>query len=69
MHEMAIFIRKTLADFYGKPVAGPILYGGSVDADSAAEMLTNGDVAGLLVGRASSDSKKFTALMRAIHSI
>lgn len=66
MHEMAIFIRKTLADFYGKPVAGPIVYGGSVDAATAVEMLTNGDVAGLLVGRASSDAKKFTALMRAI---
>lgn len=66
MHEMAIFIRKTLADLYGKPVAGPILYGGAIDAENAGPMLQDGDVAGLLVGRASTNAAVFAQLLRAV---
>ncbi|MBM3271929.1 triose-phosphate isomerase [Candidatus Kaiserbacteria bacterium] len=66
MHEMAIFIRKTLADFYSKPVAGPVLYGGAIDAETAAAMLQHGDVSGLLVGRASSDASALKELIRAV---
>lgn len=66
MHEMAIFIRKTLADLYGKPIAGAILYGGAIDPDNAAAMLTDGDVEGLLVGRASTDAAVFAPLLRAV---
>jgi triosephosphate isomerase len=66
MHEMAIFIRKTLADMYGKPSAGPILYGGAIDAQNAGSMLRDGDVAGLLVGRVSIDAESFKELVRAV---
>jgi triosephosphate isomerase len=59
MHEMAIFIRKTIVGLYGeKGMAVKILYGGSIDETNASDMLTNGDIAGLLVGRASADPEK-----------
>lgn len=66
MHEMAIFIRKTLVERFGE--AGhsiKILYGGSVDGKNAGDMLRNGDVTGLLVGRVSVDSQAFSELLRA----
>jgi triosephosphate isomerase len=70
MHEMAIFIRKTVVGLYGeKGMAVKILYGGSIDEGNAAEMLLHGDVAGLLVGRASADSEKFSALVKAIKNL
>ena len=66
MHEMSIFIRKTLVERFGE--AGhsiKILYGGSVDAKNASDMMRNGDVVGLLVGRASVDIQAFSELLRA----
>lgn len=67
MHEMSIFIRKTLVERCG--AAGhdvKILYGGAVDAGNAGMMLREGDVAGLLVGRASVDAAGFGALLKAV---
>ena len=70
MHEMAIFIRKTVVGLYGEKGMGvKILYGGSIDETNAADMLVNGDVAGLLVGRASADPEKLTTLVRAIKNL
>ena len=67
MHEMAIFIRKTIVGLYGeKGMAVKILYGGSIDATNAPAMLTQGDVVGLLVGRASTDVASLTALVKAM---
>lgn len=68
MHEMAIFIRKTIVDAMGPTgMTVKVLYGGSIDENNAADMLQNGDVHGLLVGRASTDAKKFAALLSACH--
>jgi len=70
MHEMAIFIRKTLVDLCGeKAMAIKILYGGSIDENNAVTMLRDGDVAGLLVGRASADREKLAGLVRAIKNV
>ncbi|HVM73947.1 MAG TPA: triose-phosphate isomerase family protein [Candidatus Paceibacterota bacterium] len=70
MHEMAIFIRKMLVELYGeKGMVVCILYGGSIDETNAVEMLTRGDVSGLLVGRASADAAKLTALVRSIKNV
>jgi triosephosphate isomerase len=69
MHEMAIFIRKTIVEQHGP--AGmdmKILYGGSIDETSAGAMLKDGDVKGLLVGRASAESQHVTRLLEAISS-
>ncbi len=64
MHEMAIFIRKTVVGIHGEiGMQMRILYGGSIDETSAVAMCQEGDVEGLLVGRASSDPRKMTALI------
>ncbi len=67
MHEMAIFIRKTIVGIHGDVgMQMRILYGGSIDETNAAEMCREGEVEGLLVGRASSDPRKITALIAAL---
>lgn len=69
MHEMAIFIRKTVVDRYGQSGMNlKILYGGSVDETNAKDMMQNGDVNGLLVGRTSIDATKLGALLQAVDS-
>lgn len=68
MHEMAIFIRKTVVNMHGEiGMQMRILYGGSIDETNAASMCTDGDVEGLLVGRASADPKKVSALIQALN--
>lgn len=70
MHEMAIFIRKQIVDMHGEiGMNMKILYGGSIDETNAGEMLMHGDVDGLLVGRASTDARKFAALLDALNTI
>lgn len=69
MHEMAIYIRKTLVETCGeKAMSVKILYGGSIDEGNAAAMLQQGDISGLLVGRASADIAKLTGLVRTIRN-
>lgn len=65
--EIAIFIRKTLADMYGKNTAEkiPVLYGGSVNEKNASGFLEQGKADGLLVGRASLGVKKFGEILAA----
>ena len=43
-----------------------MLYGGSIDSTSAPQMLQDGGVQGLLVGRASADAGKFGALISSL---
>jgi triosephosphate isomerase len=70
MHEMAIFIRKSIVEAYGeKGHSVKILYGGAVDAENAGTMLTEGDVVGLLVGRVSTDALAFKNLLTTIQKI
>lgn len=64
MHEMAIFIRKTIVEVRG--TAGQnarILYGGAIDDATARPMLAEGQVQGLLIGRASTDAGEFGRLL------
>ena len=68
MHEMNIFIRKAIVDQHGQ--AGMnirILYGGSIDETNALNIVRDGDVHGLLVGRASTDAKKFASLVQSLN--
>ncbi len=70
MHEMAIFIRKTIVTHHGDVgMQMRILYGGSIDETNAADMRMNGDVEGLLVGRASADTRKIGVLIDALNGI
>lgn len=65
LHEMIIFIRKTLVALYGKKgFSIPILYGGSVDDMNAATFIKEADAAGLLVGRSSWSAPSFENLLR-----
>jgi len=63
--EMCAAIRVTLTELMG-PTAGkvPILYGGSVKADNIAEIMSEPDVDGALVGGASLDPIGFAKLIK-----
>ena len=67
MHRTALFIRKILVEHFGRAAfETPVLYGGSVDAENAADMLHGAEVDGLLVGRASIEQKRFAGLLKAV---
>ena len=67
MHEMAIFIRKTIIDMYGEVGhAVRILYGAAVTDENAPAMMREGDVRGLLVGHVSTNAERFAALINSI---
>ncbi len=63
--EMAIYIKKVLADMFGHKDSKkvPILYGGSVDEKNAHVFLEQGGVDGLLVGRASLNAVQFSKII------
>jgi triosephosphate isomerase len=71
LHEMAIFIRKALSQIFDHDSARgiPILYGGSVGAHNAAEIVSEGAVAGLLVGHMSLDGDDFAAIIRSVSKL
>jgi triosephosphate isomerase len=62
--EVCEAIRKHLGQLYSPELAGGarILYGGSVKASNAAEILAQPDIDGALVGGASLDPEEFTAI-------
>ncbi len=65
--EAHAFIRKRIAKLFGENLAAHvyILYGGSVKADNAKEILNQPDVDGALVGGASLKADGFLAIARA----
>jgi triosephosphate isomerase len=70
IHEMFIFIKKVLHDSYGAlSDSVRILYGGSVFPENAGEIIRDGFVQGLLVGRDSLNAKNFSAIIRAVDEI
>ncbi len=70
LHQMVVFIKKILVSIYGKKIAMsiPILYGGSVDAVNSKEIIEEGEVDGLLVGRASLNPYIFSDIIKDIES-
>lgn len=62
-----VSIRRTLGDVFGANVAAQtrILYGGSVNEANAADLLSQPDIDGALVGGASLSADKFLAIVRA----
>ena len=65
--EMAAALRAAIATRYDPELAAGVrvLYGGSVKAGNAAELLGGADVDGALVGGASLDPSQFVAIVRA----
>jgi triosephosphate isomerase (TIM) len=59
-------LRERMAEELGEGVAAavPILYGGSVTPDNAAQLIVQLDLDGFLVGGASLDPQKFLAIIR-----
>ncbi len=70
LHQMIIYIRKVLRELYNDSIASSvrILYGGSVHEGNVEDIIWNGEVDGLLVGRASFDPKSYEAICKAIIS-
>ena len=63
-------IRKKLKEIFGKAGADVrILYGGSVKAENAEELLGTDDVGGALVGGASLSAESFVAIVDAAASV
>ncbi len=69
--EMSLFIKKVISDIYGQGEIDniPILYGGSVNFKNASDIIIQGQVNGLLVGRESVNSIGFIELLKAIDTI
>ena len=65
--EVHAFIRRTLADMYDSSLAEQIRiqYGGSAKPSNAAELMSQADVDGLLVGGASLKAEDFLAIIAA----
>ena len=63
------FINTTLTDIDASLATTPILYGGSVKADNAAEIAQCQNVNGVLVGGASLDATGFTQIIQAFAQI
>jgi len=64
--EMSVFIRKILSDISSPAMAGSmrIIYGGSANERDAGDFILNGEVDGLLPGKASLDAKKFSEIVK-----
>lgn len=70
IHETVLFIRKVLKDAFDVFADDlRILYGGSVDAINAKEIVREGTVSGLLIGRASLKAKDFVQIVKEVEGI
>jgi len=69
VHEITIFIKKILHDQYRVKVMPKILYGGSANPKNAEDLILNGNVDGLLVGKASLDAKKFGEILSIVNKL
>lgn len=70
LHEIVIFIRKVLSEIAGKPLAFKtrIIYGGSVSSFNVSDIVFNGQVSGILPGRASLDPKEMKNILEILES-
>lgn len=68
LHQMVVYIKKFLRDTWGDTISSmtKILYGGSVTGDNAEDIMWNGEVDGLLVGRSSWEAGNFSDIFDAI---
>lgn len=71
IHEMVVFIRRALARKYSQRYADRprIIYGGSVNAHNIEDIMENGEVDGVLPGRASREPQQFATIVKAVKRI
>jgi triosephosphate isomerase (TIM) len=64
LSESIMFVKKTLTDIFGRPIANkiPILYGGSVEPANAESLYHESNIRGFLVGHASLHSKDLSSI-------
>jgi triosephosphate isomerase (TIM) len=69
IHQIVILIRKYLKDNWGESIASivKIVYGGSVTPDNAQDLVHNGEVDGLLIGRASWQPEDFKSICQPLN--
>jgi len=69
IHQIVILIRKYLKDNWGESIASivKIVYGGSVTPDNAKDLVHNGQVDGLLVGRASWKAEDLKSICQSLN--
>lgn len=67
VYEMQLFIEKILTKIFNRAAARKVavIYGGSVNADNAKALFTEGGIAGFLVGGASLKPTEFTKIIAA----
>lgn len=67
VHEAVIFIRKTLAELWGRESAFKvrIIYGGAVNTENVSALASAGGTSGVLVGHHSAVAAEFTKIIRA----
>ncbi len=67
IHETVLFIKKSFGELFGRDTADSlrILYGGSVEAENASEIVRLGNIDGFLVGHASLVPSQFSAILKA----
>jgi triosephosphate isomerase len=70
VREAVLYIKKVLSQRIHRELGlkATVLYGGAVDDTNAHELLHDGHASGFLVGRASTDAKKFVGIIRACES-
>ena len=71
IYEMVIFIRRALTRRYNRQAAFsvPVLYGGSVTPANTSEIMTQGGVKGLLVGRQSLEPESFKNIIDIVEEV
>lgn len=71
MYEMLLYIKKILTEMLGREYADtiPVLYGGSVSSINTEDLIANGHVDGLLVGRQSLDPVQFKSILSIVDSV
>ncbi|MHB1316645.1 MAG: triose-phosphate isomerase [Minisyncoccota bacterium] len=70
VHQMSLYIEKCVREMYGQMILMPkILYGGAVNADNAREIVDQGFVDGLLVGRESLKVENFVGIIKNVDLI
>ncbi len=67
VHEITLVIKKIIGEFFGKDISATvkILYGGSVEAENATDIIEKGNVDGFLVGHASLVPERFGQILKA----
>lgn len=68
LHQMVVYIKKFLKENWGETISSMtrVLYGGSVTAENAEDILIKGEVDGLLIGRSSWEAASFKDIFYAI---